>query len=71
MSTITMINYDSCEIEDQQHCEKMNSRERVVMPVHRSRSAIRGSRRTPSSRSTSRRVSKIKGGMHRRRQRMA
>ena len=69
MSTITLTNYDSREIEDLQQCEKMERRERAIMPVHRSQSANCGSRRTPSSRSTSRRISRSKSGMHHRGQR--
>lgn len=71
MSTITLTNYDSREIEELEGCEKMKCRQRTVMPVHRSHSAIRGSHRTPASRRTSRRVSSGKSGIHHRRRRIA
>ena len=69
MSTITLINYDSREIEDLQRSEKIRRRQRTIMPVHRSHSAIRGSHRTLASRRTSRKISIRKSGMHHRRQR--
>ena len=69
MGTITLINYDSREIEDSERSEKIRRRQRTVMPVHQSNSAIRGSHRTPASRGTNRRVSSRKSGMHQRRQR--
>jgi len=71
MSTITLTNYDSNEIEDLERGEKMKRRERAAMPVHRSQAAIRGSHRTPASRRTSRKVSSRKSGMHHRRRRTA
>jgi hypothetical protein len=71
MSTITLINYDSREIGDLQQCEKITRSERAIMPVHQSQSANCGSRRTPSSRSTSRRISRSKSGIHHRRRRMS
>ena len=69
MSTITLTNYDSGEIEDLEGCEKIKRRQRTLMPVHRSQAAIRGSHRTPASRRTSRQVSTRKSGMHHRRRR--
>jgi hypothetical protein len=69
MSTITMTNYDSCELEDFQRFEKIRRRQRAIMPVHQSHTAIRASHRTPTSRRTSRRVSQRKSGIHHRRQR--
>ena len=69
MSTITLINYDSREIEDLQRCEKIKRRQRTIMPVHQSHSAIRGSHRTPASSRTSRQVSSRKSGIHHRRRR--
>ena len=69
MSTITLTNYDSQEIEEMAGREKMKRRQRAIMPVHRSQSAIRGSHRTPKSRRTSKRISARKSGIHHRRQR--
>jgi hypothetical protein len=69
MSTITLNNYDNLSIEDMERCEKMSRRQRAVMPVHRSHSAMRGSRHTPASRRASRRTSARSGGIHRRRSR--
>jgi len=69
MSTITLINYDSRVIEDLQRFEKIKRRQRTVMPVHQSHTAISASHRTPASRRTSRRVSHRKSGIHHRRQR--
>ena len=70
MSTITLINYDSREIEDLQRFEKIKRRQGTIMPVHQSHSAISASHRTPASRRTSRRVSHRKSGMQHRRQRL-
>ena len=69
MSTITLTNYDICELEDMEQSDKIKRRQRTVMPVHRSHSAIRASHRTPASRRPIRRVSNRKSGMHHRRQR--
>lgn len=69
MSTITLMNYDSQELEDLDQCEKIQRRQRAVMPVHVSHSAISGSHRTPASRRASRRTSGCKGGIHHRRRR--
>ena len=67
MSTVTLTNYDSEEIEDLQHFEKIRHREKALMPVHRSRSVISASHKTPSSRNVSRKISRSNGGKHRRR----
>ena len=67
MSTITLTNYDSREVEDMQRMEKFGRREKPTMPVHRSLSAIRASHRTPSSRSVSRKHSRCNSGKHHRR----
>ena len=69
MSTITLTNYDICELEDMEQSDKIKRRQRTVMPVHRSHSAIRASRRTPASHRASRRISSRNGGMHHRRKR--
>ena len=67
MSTITLTNYDSQEVEEMQRIEKFGRREKAAMPVHRSRSVIRATHRTPSSRSLSRKHSQRNGGKHHRR----
>ena len=67
MSTITLTNYDSREVEDMQRMEKFGRREKAKMPVHRSHTAISASHRTPASRRTSRQNSRRNSGKHRRR----
>jgi len=69
MSTVTLSNYDSHEIEDLERSEKIKRRQRRIMPVHRSQSAIRGSHRTPASRRTNHGASNRGSGMHHRRRR--
>ncbi|MEO2047054.1 MAG: hypothetical protein ABGX16_10825 [Pirellulales bacterium] len=69
MSTITLNNYDSLTVEDMERLEKINRRQRAIMPVRRSQAAIRGSRHTPASRRASRRTSARSVGIHRRRSR--
>jgi len=67
MSTITLTNYDSCEIEDLQQQEKMQRRQGAAMPAHRCGSAIRGAHRAPASRRTNRHNSVRSSGMQCRR----
>jgi len=69
MSTVTLANYDSCEIEDLQQHEKMQRQQRAIMPAHRCRSAIRATHKAPASRRTQRHKSAHSGGMKCRRQR--
>jgi len=68
MSTVTLANYDSCEVEDLEQCEKMKRQNRANMPAHRCGSAIRASHRAPASRRTNRKKSVHSGGMQCRRQ---
>jgi len=67
MSTITLTNYDSCEIEDLQQHEKMQRRSES-MPVHRCGSAIRGAHRAPASHRTNQQKPARRSGMQCRRQ---
>ncbi len=67
MSTVTLSNYDSMEVEELQQFEKFSRSEKVAMPSHRCRSAIAASHRTPASKSNSKQISRTSGGKHRRR----
>lgn len=67
MSTVTLSNYDTREVEELQQFEKMQRSEKAHMPSHRCRSSIAASHRTPASKSNSRRISRTSGGKHRRR----
>jgi len=70
MSTITLTNYDSYEVEDLQSSEKIRRRHGQVMPVHRCGSAIRGAHRAPASRRSSRqKIARGRGMQCRRRKR--
>ena len=69
MSTVTFMNYDEQELEDLPEFEKMRRSEKVPMPAHRSRSAINASRKSPRSKSMSRKFNRTHGGANRRGQR--
>lgn len=66
MSTVTLNNYDSTEVEELQQFEKIRRSEKAPMPSHRTRSAVSASHRTPASKSNSRKISRTCGGKHRR-----
>ncbi len=68
MSTVTLANYESCEIEDLEHLEKMERQNRAIMPAHRCGSAIRASHRAPASRRTNRKKLVRSDGIQCRRQ---
>jgi len=67
MSTVTLANYDSCEIEDLQQHEKMQRQQRAIMPAHRCRSVIRATHKSPASRRANKHKSSRGGGMQCRR----
>ena len=67
MSTVTLMNYDSQEVENLQRFEKISRSAKAVMPVHRCRSRIAGSRKSPKSKSVNRKFNRSNGGSHRRR----
>ena len=67
MSTVTLKNFDLAEADDMPCFEKIRRSEKPPMPVHRRKSAISASHRTPASKSNSRKISRTKGGQHMRR----
>ena len=71
MSTITLLNYDSIEIEELEQSEKIKCRQKAVMPVRQSHATIRGSHRRPTSGRSNRTVSSCNSGMQHRRLRRA
>lgn len=67
MSSVTLMNYEEHEMEEMQGFEKISRREKAAMPVHRSRAAISASRKSPKSKSVSRKFRRSNSGTHSRR----
>ncbi len=67
MTTLTLSVYDSYADDNQERFQKIVRRQKPLMPVHRSHSAIRAAHKTAGSIKASRLVSWRSSGIHHRR----
>jgi len=67
MTTLTLSAYDSYADDNMERFEKITRRQKPLMPVHHSHSAIRAAHKTSGSRKASRLISRRNSGMQYRR----